>query len=159
MFVICHSSVQLSCLYLQQPPKYQSWRRTKRITGHSDRDSSRHIPCSVHGLSSAHQQTWNWHHGYASASVPSSIGVLWQTVFESFVSQHHWLAQIPLILWEHFQRLCLCADWWYQPFCWLYPANNSIATWGTFSVVAISLSSGIWTSLVKISLTEFGNPH
>lgn len=38
----------------------------------------------------------------------------------------------------------------------IYPANNSIATWATFSVVAISLSSGIWTSLVKTSLTEFG---
>ena len=49
-FIIFHNPVQLSCLYLQQPQKYQSWRRTRRTTGHTDRDSSRHIPCSVHGL-------------------------------------------------------------------------------------------------------------
>ena len=75
--------------------------------GHSDRDSSHHILCIVHGLFSVHQQTWNLPHGYASASVRPSIGVLWWTVLGFSASQHHWHLQTPLILWEHFPRLCL----------------------------------------------------
>ena len=104
---IFHNSVQLSYLHLLQQQRIQLWRRTKRTTGHSDQGSNHHIPCIVHRLSSVHRQTWNWPHGYALASVRSSIGVLWQTVLESSASQHHWHLQTPLISWEHFPRLCL----------------------------------------------------
>ena len=106
--VIFHNSVQSSFLYLLQPQKYQSWRRTKRTTGHSDQDSNHHIPCIVHELSSVHQQTLNWPHGYASASVRSSIGVLWQTVLESSASQHHWHLQTPLIIFSQLTIAYLC---------------------------------------------------
>ena len=106
-YYLIYSSVQLSFQHLLQPQRSQSWRKTRRTIVHSDRDSSHHIPCIVHGLSSAHRQTWNWPHGYAPASVRPSIDVLWWTVLGFSASQHHWHLQTPLILWEHFPRLCL----------------------------------------------------
>ena len=38
----------------------------------------------------------------------------------------------------------------------IYPAKRRMATWATFSIVAVSLSSGICASLKKMSLIELG---
>ena len=90
-----------------QKPKKPRTKKNQKNPGRSGQGNSPHIPCNVHGLSSVHQQTWNWLHEDVLVSVRSYIGVLWQTALVFSSSQHHWLAQTPLIGLVHSPGHCL----------------------------------------------------